>query len=370
MNKEKIGSFIKQLRIENELSQNELADKINVSRQAISQWERGINTPDLEALQDLSNLFNVSINEILIGKKESLLNSNEDFNNITISILQENEQKMVKIKKLKKAFLITTATSLIVSFAFLLYYFISFYNSIKVYTMYARNDSFEIDEGLFITSKSDIFFRLGNINILDNKKIKYVQLYYLDNNKETLIYQKDTNDVFIKDTYGYNEFFDIDNMKYITNHLYIRIIFDDNEKEETKIKFVEEYTNKSFFINKKKRIGDGKTTSTKHDNYIIPFSTKKMFCENDSCTLTIDNEDIFISYFDMSEEIKILKITDKKNNLMFEYYANYEELQVSKYPRQDNDERLSLSLQTINQEDEKYKYVEMFKKYVYKYLNS
>lgn len=101
MNKEKIGSFIKQLRIENELSQNELADKINVSRQAISQWERGINTPDLEALQDLSNLFNVSINEILIGKKESLLNSNEDFNNITISILQENEQKMVKIKKLK-----------------------------------------------------------------------------------------------------------------------------------------------------------------------------------------------------------------------------------------------------------------------------
>lgn len=52
------------LRRKSGLSQEQLAEKIGVSRQAISKWEGGLSTPELDKLRSLSNLFNVSIDEL------------------------------------------------------------------------------------------------------------------------------------------------------------------------------------------------------------------------------------------------------------------------------------------------------------------
>ena len=53
------------LRKEAGYSQNEVADKLHVTRQAVSRWERGETVPEIETLQALSRLFDVSINTLL-----------------------------------------------------------------------------------------------------------------------------------------------------------------------------------------------------------------------------------------------------------------------------------------------------------------
>lgn len=63
------GSFISLLRKEKNMTQKQLAEKINVSDKAISRWETGRGYPDIESLEALSNSFSVSINELLYGKR-------------------------------------------------------------------------------------------------------------------------------------------------------------------------------------------------------------------------------------------------------------------------------------------------------------
>ena len=69
MNQENIGKYIKKLRKENNLSQEKLADKLGVTYQAVSKWERGLNLPDMTTLKEISNLFNVNIDDIINGEK-------------------------------------------------------------------------------------------------------------------------------------------------------------------------------------------------------------------------------------------------------------------------------------------------------------
>lgn len=61
---------IKVLRLENNLSQEELADKIYVTRQSISNWETGKNYPDIHSLLLMSSLFNVSLDQLIKGDLE------------------------------------------------------------------------------------------------------------------------------------------------------------------------------------------------------------------------------------------------------------------------------------------------------------
>ena len=57
MDQQKIGEFLKALRKENNLTQEELADKMNVTRRTVSRWETGANLPDLSILVELADLF-------------------------------------------------------------------------------------------------------------------------------------------------------------------------------------------------------------------------------------------------------------------------------------------------------------------------
>ena len=61
---------IVKLRNQNNMTQEELAEKVYVTRQAVSRWETGETTPNIEALKQLSALFNVSINTLLGSDKK------------------------------------------------------------------------------------------------------------------------------------------------------------------------------------------------------------------------------------------------------------------------------------------------------------
>ena len=69
MDQIKIGKFISDLRKEKGLTQRELADKIGVTDRAISKWENGRGMPDISLLRKLSEVLDISINELLSAQK-------------------------------------------------------------------------------------------------------------------------------------------------------------------------------------------------------------------------------------------------------------------------------------------------------------
>ncbi len=69
MNTQMIGAFLKQLRIEHHLTQEQLGQQIGVTNKTISRWETGNYMPPIECLILLSDLYKISINEILSGKR-------------------------------------------------------------------------------------------------------------------------------------------------------------------------------------------------------------------------------------------------------------------------------------------------------------
>lgn len=87
MNQEQIGKFISERRKDKKLTQQELAEKLGVSINAVSKWERGLCLMDMSLLKPLSEILDVSVNEILSGEfinDEELRNkSDENIINIT-----------------------------------------------------------------------------------------------------------------------------------------------------------------------------------------------------------------------------------------------------------------------------------------------
>ena len=74
MNQEKVGKLIKEIRIKNNLTQSQFADRYNVSYQAVSKWENGKNLPDITLLTQICKDFNIDINEILNGSTNKIIN--------------------------------------------------------------------------------------------------------------------------------------------------------------------------------------------------------------------------------------------------------------------------------------------------------
>lgn len=68
MNQEKFGKFIKDIRKKHNLTQKQLADKYNVTFQAVSKWENGLNMPDTYLIKQISKDFGISIDELLDGE--------------------------------------------------------------------------------------------------------------------------------------------------------------------------------------------------------------------------------------------------------------------------------------------------------------
>lgn len=74
---ERTGAKIAELRKANNMTQMELADRLGISFQAVSNWERGNSMPDISKLPELAKIFSVSIDELL-GEEAPLINSAAD----------------------------------------------------------------------------------------------------------------------------------------------------------------------------------------------------------------------------------------------------------------------------------------------------
>ena len=115
-----------ELRKQKGFSQEELANRLNVSRQTVSKWEVGESTPDMEKLAAISMLFEVSLDELVLGivpeqsvTSEQIVRS-ELYGDIKEHVLTENNTKKAK-KVLKIAGIVAGIFFLIDIISFIVY---------------------------------------------------------------------------------------------------------------------------------------------------------------------------------------------------------------------------------------------------------
>ncbi len=100
MNQKNIGYFMKELRNEKQLTQEQLSEILGVSSRTISRWETGNNMPDIVLLIEISDFYGIELKELLKGERE-----NEKMDkNLQETVLKaaeyDNEEKLRMIKKI------------------------------------------------------------------------------------------------------------------------------------------------------------------------------------------------------------------------------------------------------------------------------
>lgn len=114
----KTGKFLQLLRKETGFTQEELAEKLNVSRRTVSRWETGTTMPDLDILMELSDLYEVDLREILSGERKSE-RMNEELKETVLQVADySNEEKTRLLRRMHWLFvagLIGFATFLVIT---------------------------------------------------------------------------------------------------------------------------------------------------------------------------------------------------------------------------------------------------------------
>lgn len=94
MNQEKIGKFIVECRKNKNMTQQELAEKLGVSDRTIGNWENGRNMPDLSLFKPLCNELDISLNDLMSGKKVSGKEYQEKLEENIINTIDYTNKKM------------------------------------------------------------------------------------------------------------------------------------------------------------------------------------------------------------------------------------------------------------------------------------
>ena len=93
-----LNENIKALRKTKGLTQDELAIRLNVVRQTVSKWEKGLSVPDAEMLQRIAEVFEVNVSQLLGAP----INQNENIDVIAEQLSRINEQLVVKNNRSRK----------------------------------------------------------------------------------------------------------------------------------------------------------------------------------------------------------------------------------------------------------------------------
>lgn len=97
MDQSKIGQFIAECRKKRQLTQMQLAEKLNVTDRAVSKWENGKAMPDSSIMLELCDILKISVNDLLNGEIVSMENYNEKLEQ---QLLEMVEQKAENDKRL------------------------------------------------------------------------------------------------------------------------------------------------------------------------------------------------------------------------------------------------------------------------------
>jgi len=116
MDLKKIGSFLKELRREKELTQEQLAETLNVSRRTVSRWETGNNMPDLDLLVEMADLYQVDLRELLDGERRSE-QMDEELNETVLQVAEYSSAEKKRSAKIVRVYFVLGILSLVVNAA-------------------------------------------------------------------------------------------------------------------------------------------------------------------------------------------------------------------------------------------------------------
>lgn len=100
MNQEKIGLFIAKLRKENNMTQQDLAEKLGVSDRTVGNWENGRNLPDVSLFKPLCNIFNITVNDLISGEIVDNKNYQEKLEENIINTINYSNKKIEEKNKI------------------------------------------------------------------------------------------------------------------------------------------------------------------------------------------------------------------------------------------------------------------------------
>ena len=164
MDQKRIGSFLKELRKEKELTQEQLAERFNISDRTVSRWENGSNMPDLSILVELADFYDVDVREIIDGERKSEAMNQEEKEKMLLVAEYADEEKTVLLRRLRTISIIGLC-SMVVGFVMMS---LVGYNALPV-TDYVMGVAFGVAMGALITA---VFYSTGVLGKIRKSKNK------------------------------------------------------------------------------------------------------------------------------------------------------------------------------------------------------
>jgi len=160
----KFGDNLKIIRKNKKMSQEELAEKVNVSRQSVSKWENGEAYPEMNNILELCKIFNCKLNDLVHTDMSDIASLDEE---IVMNVVKFNEKKQNQVKSLSNvisligkigAIVLKVAIPFVVIAMIILPYLIS---------------NVEVED-------NKIYFKTDNIKLIDDSKVEIFDLMLLD----------------------------------------------------------------------------------------------------------------------------------------------------------------------------------------------
>ncbi len=128
MNQRKIGMFLKELRKEKGLTQEQFAEVVNVSNRTVSRWENGNNMPDLDILIEISDYYEVDLREILDGERKNKNMKNE----VEETVLKAVDYTNTELERNNKRVRLCNAIAMLLILIYLLVEETSLYDNVYI----------------------------------------------------------------------------------------------------------------------------------------------------------------------------------------------------------------------------------------------
>ena len=160
----KFGDNLKAIRKHHKMSQEQLAEKVNVSRQSVSKWENGEAYPEMNNILQLCKIFNCKINDLVHTEMSDFSSLDEE---IVMKVVKFNEEKQKQVKSLSNVIgLIGKIGGIVLKVA------IAFIILAMVLVPYVVNN-------VEVTS-NEITFKTDNIKIIDQDKLEIHDIIIAD----------------------------------------------------------------------------------------------------------------------------------------------------------------------------------------------
>ena len=151
----KFGDNLRQIRKNKKMSQEQLAEKVNVTRQSVSKWENGEAYPEMNNILELCKIFNCKINDLVHTDMRDIASLDEE---IVMNVVKFNEKKQKEMKTLSNIIgLIGKIGAIVLKVA------IPFIILVMILVPYVVNN--------VEVKNNEITFKTENIKIIDENKI-------------------------------------------------------------------------------------------------------------------------------------------------------------------------------------------------------